>query len=74
MYGGRFQRKGLQFVRFWLLVFLSWFPFLPRSDAVYDAAIGNSISRSLKRYGLILLFRLIIVGFVVQGCGIDNIN
>ena len=27
-----------------------------RADAVYDAAVGNSISRSLKRYGLI--FRL----------------
>lgn len=45
-----------------------------RADAVYDAAVGNSISRSLKRYGLILHFRLIIAGFVVQGCGIDNIK
>lgn len=25
-----------------------------RADAVYDAAVGNSISRLLKRYGLIL--------------------
>lgn len=45
-----------------------------RPDAVYDAAVGNSISRSLKRYGHILPFRLIIADFVVQGCGIDNIK
>lgn len=55
-------------------LFLFWLPFLRSSHAVYDATVGDSISRSLKRYGLILLFRLIIVSFVVQSCGIDNIK
>ena len=45
-----------------------------RADAVYDAAAVDSISRSLKRYGLILLLWFTIDSFAVAGCGIDNIK
>lgn len=68
MYGSRFQRNGLKFVRFWLPAFpflASFLRNLPRkglegvaerafrgrlrADAVYDAAVGGSVNRSLKR-------------------------
>lgn len=45
-----------------------------RAGAVYDVAVGDSISRSLKWYGLILALWLTIDNFAVVGCGIDSIK